>query len=103
MPSIWFMTYCLPVRPMVTTRISVAVPITIPRVVRAKRTLLVRNESMAIETISLISIVFRAVSVNGLFMDRVIVTQWDVVPAKVKTRNLETRRERRKNQGFWGL
>ena len=45
-------TYCLPVRPMVTTRISDAVPITMPSAVSAKRTLLVRKVSMATLTVS---------------------------------------------------
>src|SRR5437763_15965888 len=68
MAWIWFMTYCLPVRPIVTTTISDAVPITMPSAVRAKRTLLVRKESMAMLTISLKSIVFRAVSARGVLM-----------------------------------
>src|SRR5579884_2207419 len=59
------MTYCLPVSPMVTTTIREAVPITMPIAVRAKRTLLVRKESSASVTISLKSIVFRAVSTKG--------------------------------------
>src|ERR1700691_1922654 len=45
-------TYRLPESPMVTTRIKEAVPITIPSAVRAKRTWLRRNESMASNTIS---------------------------------------------------
>src|ERR1041385_4055787 len=49
---------------MVTTRMSDMVPITMPSAVRAKRTLLVRNESMAMLTISLKSIVLVAVSVR---------------------------------------
>src|SRR5437016_8694451 len=68
MAWIWFMTYCLPVRPIVTTTISEAVPITMPSAVRANRTLLVRKESMAMLTISLKSIVFRAVSAIGVLM-----------------------------------
>src|SRR5262252_1907459 len=51
---------------MVTTMISEAVPITMPSVVSAKRTLLMRNESTAMLTISLNSIVRRAVPANGL-------------------------------------
>ena len=35
--------YCLPVRPMVTTRMSDAVPITIPSEVRMNRILPIRN------------------------------------------------------------
>src|SRR5437773_5487441 len=62
MACIWFITYCLPVSPMVTTTMSEAVPITMPSAVRAKRTLLVRKESMAMLTISLKSMVWRAVS-----------------------------------------
>ena len=38
-------TYCLPVMPIVTTRISEAVPMTMPRAVSAKRTLLLRKVS----------------------------------------------------------
>src|SRR2546423_3109423 len=68
MAWIWFMTYCLPVRPIVTTTISEAVPITMPSAVRANRTLLVRKESMAMLTISLKSIVFRAVSARGVLI-----------------------------------
>src|SRR5437899_2882743 len=68
MAWIWFMTYCLPVSPIVTTTISEAVPITMPSAVRAKRTLLVRKESMAMLTISLKSIVFRAVSARGVLI-----------------------------------
>src|SRR5215467_14154149 len=64
MAWIWFITYCLPVSPMVTTRMSDIVPITMPSAVRAKRTLLVRNESMAMLSISLKSIVLVAVSVR---------------------------------------
>src|SRR5580765_5947040 len=59
------MTYCLPVRPIVTTTINEAVPITIPSAVRAKRHLLLRKESSASVTISLKSIVLRAVSTSG--------------------------------------
>src|SRR4029077_17303943 len=40
-------TYCLPVMPIVTTRISEAVPMTMPRAVRAKRTLLLMKVSYA--------------------------------------------------------
>src|SRR5437660_807758 len=43
-----------------------AVPITMPSAVRAKRTLLARNESMAMLTISLKSMVFCAVLVKGV-------------------------------------
>src|SRR5215472_3923742 len=63
-----FKTYCFPVSPMVTTTIREAVPITMPNAVSRKRTLLVRNESMAMLTISLKSIVLRAVSTNGVVM-----------------------------------
>ena len=45
-------TYFLPERPMVTTRINEAVPITMPSAVRAKRIWFRRNESMASNTIS---------------------------------------------------
>ena len=48
-----------------TTTISEAVPITMPRAVSAKRHLLVRKESTASVTISLKSIVLRAVSTSG--------------------------------------
>src|SRR5436309_5521026 len=65
MAWIWFITYCLPVSPMVTTTIREAVPMTMPSAVSAKRTLLVRNESIAMLRISLNSIVFRAVSTKG--------------------------------------
>src|SRR3954447_23428725 len=41
------MTYCFPVNPIVTTRIKEAVPMTIPRAVRAKRTLLLMKVSYA--------------------------------------------------------
>src|SRR5271157_3814039 len=52
MPWIWFRTYCLPVRPTVTTRIREAVPMTIPRAVRVKRILFRRKVSRATPTIS---------------------------------------------------
>src|SRR6266700_2456854 len=65
MDWIWFSAYCFPARPMVTTQISTAVPITMPTAVRIKRILLVRNESMAMLTISLKSMVLRAVSAKG--------------------------------------
>src|SRR5258708_39545443 len=65
---IWLITYCLPVKPMVTTTIRDAVPITMPVAVSAKRTLLERNESMAMLTISLKSMVLRAVPVKGLII-----------------------------------
>ena len=45
MDWIWFSTYCLPVMPMVTTRIREAVPMTIPSAVSAKRTLLLQKVS----------------------------------------------------------
>ena len=47
---------------MVTTRITEAVPITIPSAVRAKRSLLARKLSRASFRISLMSIVRRALS-----------------------------------------
>src|SRR5258708_3746847 len=65
MDWIWFSAYCLPARPTVTTKISAAVQITIPTAVRIKRILLVRNESMAMLTVSLKSMVLRAVSAKG--------------------------------------
>src|SRR5215475_8951456 len=52
-------TYCFPVMPMVTTRISEAVPMTIPRAVRAKRTLLLVNVSYAKLRISFSRMVLR--------------------------------------------
>ena len=45
MAWIWFRMYCLPVMPMVTTRINEAVPITMPSAVRANRTLLLQKVS----------------------------------------------------------
>src|SRR5260370_32371627 len=62
---IWFSAYCLPVRPMVTTTIRDAVPITMPNAVRTNLTLLIRNESTAMLTISLKTMVSRAVSAKG--------------------------------------
>src|SRR5215468_2709780 len=50
---------------MVTTMIREAVPITMPSAVSRKRTLLIRKESRAMLTISLNSIVRRAVSAKG--------------------------------------
>ena len=61
-PWIVFRTYCLPVRPMVTTRMSEAEPMTIPSAVSAKRTLLARKLSKASNTISLRTIVRLALS-----------------------------------------
>ena len=51
-----------PVSPMVTTRITEAVPITMPSAVSAKRTLLERKLSMASFRISLSTMVWRALS-----------------------------------------
>ena len=46
-PMAWIcvMMYCLPVRPIVVTRMSDAVPMTMPSAVSAKRTLLVQKVS----------------------------------------------------------
>src|SRR5215471_18419283 len=67
-PMDWirFSTYCLPVKPMVTTTISDEVPMTMPSAVSTNRTLLVLKESMAMLTTSLKSIVLRAVSTSGV-------------------------------------
>jgi hypothetical protein len=45
MAWIWFSTYWRPVMPMVTTRMSDAVPITMPSAVRMNRTLLLQKVS----------------------------------------------------------
>jgi hypothetical protein len=47
-----FIAYCLPVSPMVATRISEAEPITMPSAVSAKRTLFSRKLSIASSAIS---------------------------------------------------
>ena len=63
------MMYCLPVSPMVTTKMSEAVPITMPSAVRAKRTLAAAKESRASAKISLKGMVVSAssaISVIGL-------------------------------------
>ena len=54
--------YCLPVMPMVTTRMTEAVPMTMPSAVSAKRTLLARKLSRASLRISLSTMVRRALS-----------------------------------------
>jgi len=54
--------YCLPVRPMVTTRMTEAVPMTMPSAVRAKRSLLELKLSSASLRISLRTMVRRALS-----------------------------------------
>ena len=55
--------YCLPVRPIVTTKISEAVPMTIPRAVSAKRSLLARKLSTASRTSSAVGMVRRALAI----------------------------------------
>ena len=47
-----FIAYCLPVSPIVTTRINEAEPITMPSAVNAKRTLFSRKLSIASIAIS---------------------------------------------------
>src|SRR2546423_1248577 len=50
---IWVKMYCLPVMPMVTTRISEAVPMTMPNAVSMKRIFDCLKESIASHAISL--------------------------------------------------
>ena len=61
-PIFWisFRMNCLPVMPMVTTKITDAVPMTMPRAVSAKRSLLERKLSTASFRISLTTMVRRA-------------------------------------------
>ena len=63
-PIFWISSemYCLPVKPMVTTRITDAVPITMPSAVSIKRVLLARKLSPASFRISLMSMVRRALT-----------------------------------------
>src|SRR5947199_10299471 len=70
------MTYCLPVRPMVTTRIKQLVPITMHSAVKTNLTLLARKESMARLTMSLKSMVFLAVSTSGVVITTIVMVSF---------------------------
>src|SRR3954468_20554162 len=72
------MMYCLPVMPIVTTKMSEAVPMTMPRAVNMNRTFAARNESIARLAISANGIVLMEASLGSIWWRTAVDTEFIV-------------------------